>query len=136
MRRGFKTTKRFNASGVLSEHEEQKSFFERCRKYEGRYPLLKLILAIPNGGFRSKTTAVKMKAEGVKAGFPDVLITVARKGYHGMTIEFKATKGGKLRESQQWWIDQLTEQGYYATVAYGADDGWTKTCTYLDIPMT
>ena len=57
-----------------------------------------LIYAIPNGGFRTKTTAGLMRAEGVVSGISDLHIPIARHGYHSMYIEMKNGKAGvKLR---------------------------------------
>lgn len=42
--------------------------------FRAQYPQLsKLLFAVPNGGFRNKATAGKMKAEGVVAGVSDIL---------------------------------------------------------------
>jgi len=39
------------------------------------------VFAIPNGGLRNVVVAKKMKAEGVKAGVPDLFFTLSRGGY-------------------------------------------------------
>jgi hypothetical protein len=73
------------------------------------------ILAIPNGGFRFRTTAGMLKAEGVRRGIPDLLLPVARRGYHGFWIECKSPTGQPSRD-QQWWILELAQQGYRTEV--------------------
>ncbi|MBF0384149.1 MAG: hypothetical protein HQL69_24315, partial [Magnetococcales bacterium] len=65
-----------------SEHNEQAALFEWASISSKAIPELNLLAAIPNGGHRLKATAGKMKAEGVKAGFPDIIFPVARGGFH------------------------------------------------------
>jgi hypothetical protein len=45
-------------------------------------------------------------------------LPVARGGYHGLYIELKTGKG-RTSESQDWWIDKLTIEGYKAVVCRG-----------------
>ena len=54
-----------------TEHAIQKAVIQTCRMLEGRYPELRYILAIPNGGHRHPAVAAKLKVEGVRgAGYP------------------------------------------------------------------
>jgi hypothetical protein len=58
-----------------------------------------LIFAIPNGGLRSKSQALKLKVEGVVPGIPDLFIPA------WMTwVEMKKAKGGVLSKEQQLMI--------------------------------
>ena len=54
----------------MSEHLTQKAFFEWAALQ--RIPGIELLHATPNGGGRSKAEAGRLKAEGVRAGQPDV----------------------------------------------------------------
>ena len=72
-----------------TEHEEQVALFQWAAANEAQYPSLAMLAAIPNGGYRPMTTAAMLKAEGVKAGYPDILLDVARGPYHGLRIELK-----------------------------------------------
>ena len=67
---------------------------------------------VPNGGYREKREAYKLKAMGVKAGVPDICILLARHGYHGLWIEMKREKGGVLSEAQKYWRDIFIREGY------------------------
>ena len=87
---------------------------------------------IPNGGSRSKSEAGHFKAEGVKAGVPDICLPVARSGYHGLYIELKRVKGGRVSTAQQGWIAALRDQGYYACVCKGWDDAAHVIKAYLE----
>lgn len=57
------------------------------------FPELALLYAIPNGGKRDKATAGKMKAEGVRAGVPDLCLPVKRGQIGALYIEMKTERG-------------------------------------------
>ena len=63
-----------------------------------------------------------MKAEGVSAGVPDICIPVPNKKYHGLYIEMKRQKGGRVSEKQKEWIDRLNSLGYLVVVCRGFDE--------------
>ena len=59
-----------------------------------RYPKLEpLFFAVPNGGYRSRITAARMKAEGVRRGVADLILLVPRHGYASLCIEMKMRTG-------------------------------------------
>ena len=100
------------------ESQEQQALFQWSKLMQAQYPELSLLHAIGNGGKRNLIEAVRMKREGVKAGVSDIMLPVARNGYHGLYIELKVGRG-KTSDSQVWWIAETTKQGYYSTVCYG-----------------
>ena len=57
--------------------------------------------------------------QGVTPGVPDICLPVARGGYHGLYIELKRLKGGRVEECQQWYLANLSRQGYKAVVCKG-----------------
>ncbi len=118
---------------VPSESDEQICLFEWAEVMQGQIPELRLLFHIPNGGYRNKVTAARMKAEGVKAGVPDLFLPVARKGAHGLFIEMKKRKGGKVREEQYVWGKALQFEGYQFNVCFGADEARRTICEYLEI---
>ena len=75
--------------------------------------------ASANGGTRKLLEAIKFKRMGVSSGFPDVEIPLPVAPYHGLYIELKRQKGGKLSDNQIEWLRYLTEKGYYAVSARG-----------------
>lgn len=100
--------------------------------------------AVPNGGKREKRknnkgvwyspAAVKLKAMGVKAGVPDLVIVVARGGFHGFYLELKRREGWKIEENQLEWRKTLLREGYWHEFAYGCDDAIRKIDHYLKLP--
>lgn len=78
--------------------------------------------AIPNGGKRNLLEAVKLKRMGTMSGVPDLCIPIPSGRYHGLYIELKREKGGKVSESQSDWLAFLREKGYYAQVAKGFEE--------------
>ncbi len=102
----------------MSESTEQQALFEWAEIAAKKTPELKLLFAIPNGGKRPITTAMRMKAEGQKSGVPDICLPVPCKKYHGLYIEMKVGKN-KPSANQLWWIEQLQAQGYRVDVCYG-----------------
>ncbi len=77
-------------------------------------------------------TAVKLKASGVKKGFPDIQLCVARQGYHGLFIELKRVKPkGVVSPEQREWIWYLRDAGYEVWVCYGAEEAKNTILEYL-----
>jgi hypothetical protein len=115
-----------------SEHAEQVALIQWAAWLEPRYPALRLLHAIPNGGKRDAVTASRMKAEGVRAGVPDLCLPVARKGYHGLYLELKVGRN-TISDLQEQWIDALREQGYFVDVAWGWQAAAQVIADYLGI---
>ena len=100
------------------EHEEQVALIRWADLQAKTVPELGRLTAIPNGGKRHPATAAKIRAEGARKGYPDLLLDVARAGFHGLRIELKAGKNTASAE-QKDWLAWLTEQGYCCYIAYG-----------------
>lgn len=105
---------------------------------EVRYPkVFELIYHVPNGGHRHKLVAAKLKQQGVKAGIPDLVLPMARGGYFGLYIEFKATiDPAPVSASQTACIRRLNEQGYLAIVCRGHFDAMEQLRAYLRLAPT
>jgi hypothetical protein len=114
-----------------TEEQEQAAVFEWVTLMRYQYPELDLCFHIPNGGWRSKPEAVRFKRIGVKPGVPDLFLPVARGGYHGLFIEMKKRKNGRVTEEQAAWIDALTKQMYRAVVCYGSEEACDVIFKYL-----
>lgn len=118
----------------MNESQEQIALFQWAGYFTNKYPELELMHHIPNGGKRAKTTAVRLKKEGVVAGVSDVFLPVARSGYHGLYIEMKA-KGGKLSDNQKWWIKATMDQGYKSIVCFGWEEARDVIVEYLEVKI-
>lgn len=115
-----------------SEHAAQVAIFAWAAANTDRLPELALLYAIPNGGARHRAVAAKLKAEGVKAGVPDISLDVARGVYHGFRGELKHGKN-KPSAAQLWWLDQLQRQGFYCTVQWSAKSMIREIERYLSL---
>lgn len=114
------------------EHQEQVALFRWAACLEAQHPELKLMYAIPNGGARHIAVARKLKAEGVKAGMPDICLPVARQTFHALYIEMKSEKG-KLSSLQKEKIGMLQGAGNYACVYWDWISAARVICNYLEI---
>ena len=97
-----------------------------------------LIYHVPNGGHRLKKVAADLKGQGVAAGVPDLVLAMARGGYFGLYIEFKATppNAAAVSDSQQKWMRKLNEQCYLAVVCRGHFDAMEQIRAYLRLKPT
>lgn len=116
------------------ESAEQTSLFYWAAFHTGKWPELRLLHAIPNGGMRHKATAARMKGEGVKAGVPDICLPVPRGHYHGLYIELKRLRGGRVSDEQEKWLADLTAQGYRAVVCKGWLAASEEITRYMLLP--
>lgn len=123
------------AKPIDREGQEQAALM---REIELRYPeVFELIYHVPNGGHRVKAVAAKLKAQGVKAGIPDLVLPMARGGYFGLYIEFKATfEPAPVSTSQKDCLRRLNAQGYLAIVCRGHFDTMEQLRAYLLLPAT
>lgn len=115
----------------VSEHDHQKSLFQWATLQECIYPDLVDMYAIPNGGKRGKAEAGRLKAEGVKAGTPDICLPAAYCGYHGLYIEMKK-EDGRPSKIQKERIERYNKRGYLATVCYGWLEARQLIINYLE----
>lgn len=106
----------------MSEHAQQAALVEAVAWHANQRPALRLLYAVPNGGKRNKAVAGQLKAEGVKAGVPDLCLPVARGGYIGCYLEGKV-KGGRVRPEQRAWLEALAAEGHFTAVFWDAQEG-------------
>lgn len=120
-----------NKMPVPTEAQEQMTLFSWAAMQSGKYPELNLLYHVPNGGSRHKAEAGRLRAEGVKAGVPDLCLPVARGQYHGLYIELKRQRGGRTSDHQSEWLDALSAQGYKAALCYGWEQAAGTIIKYL-----
>ena len=115
-----------------SEHQHQCEIF-RWSLFKSnlkKWPELLLLNGSLNGVRLKIGQAVKAKKAGMKAGFPDINLPVARCGYHQLYIELKVGKN-KMSEDQLWWKKQLEKQGNYHACCWGAEEAVEVIKKYL-----
>lgn len=100
------------------------------------HPEFGFIYAVPNGGYRTKTTGAKMKAEGQEPGVPDLHWPYPSRGFHGLYIEVKATRNGRTSDHQKRWLRQLRQWGHRAVVAKGFDEAQAEMMWYAGLSET
>jgi len=100
-------------SVLNSEHLEQVRVVSWFRR---QYPDTR-ILAIPNGGIRSASQGASLKAEGVSAGVPDLVVPA-----WSLWIEMKRSTGGTVSPAQRDWISYLESIGHQVIVGRGFED--------------
>jgi hypothetical protein len=91
-----------------------------------------MLASVPNGGARSGATAARMKATGVRAGYPDIVLDVACGPWHGLRLEMKKMKGGVVAANQKEWHKKLVARGYCVIVCYGWKHAVQCINWYLD----
>jgi len=116
----------------LSEHKEQVALFDFIRLNEERFPILKTVFAIPNGGHRHIKVAKKMKDEGVIAGVWDIFVATAVNEYCGLFIEMKFGKN-KLSENQEEFRENVGN-AYRWEVCYSWVEAAKVLIDYLCLP--
>ncbi len=122
---------RFEAA-VPTESEEQQSLFRYCAVMRVSYPQLEMLVHIPNEGKRTIINGSRLKREGLKKGYPDILLDYPDCGYHGLKIELKRQKGSRITPEQKEWIIELNKSGYAAALCFGWEDAWDFIKNYLD----
>ena len=101
------------SGAIPSEHWEQREFVCWFRQ---TFPDV-LIFAIPNGGFRGKAQAGKLKAEGVVPGVPDLYVPAWR-----WWPEMKRQKGGQVSPDQRRVMEYLQGIGHRVDVCKGCEE--------------
>ena len=102
----------------------------RWAAYSRHKDILKHLHHSPNGGARSKTEGARFKREGVRPGFPDLVLLVPRNYYNGLIIELKTPKG-RLTIDQKEWLHFLETQGYCTHVCRSVDSAIKVIEEYL-----
>lgn len=107
----------------------------------GKWPELKWLHAIPNGGQRHIAEATKMVATGLRSGVLDIFLPLPiqthwAKQYAGLYIEMKTEKrrnqkNGGLSDEQIEFIDYAERVGYYYKVCYSWEEARDVLIAYL-----
>lgn len=124
----------------VTEHDLQTALITRCNLMSAQIPQLRLLFAIPNGaklpftvdanGQRVSRQGAFLRAEGLKAGVPDLFLPVARGRFHGLFVEMKRP-GNKPSDEQNKWMGDLSAEGYACVVCYSDDEAYSTILAYL-----
>lgn len=112
-----------------TEHQEQVALLSWWR---AQHPSMeRLLFAIPNGGARHVATGKSLKAEGTRAGVPDLMLAAPRGCHAGLFIELKRRHGGRVSPAQSAMLSALALAGYAVAVCHGWDDARKTIEAYL-----
>jgi len=120
-----------------TESFEQQWLFVWAKEMAESIPELAMLYAVPNGATTSRQEGSRLKAEGLKAGVPDIVLPVARvldgRLYTHLYIELKRRDGipSDLSDRQKWWLERLTREGAYATWCRGNHEAQETILNYL-----
>lgn len=122
----------------MTEHEEQVTLIKALRREAVERPAFGLVYAVPNGGWRNLTVAVKLKAEGVLPGVPDLVLPAPRRAPDGSVwgacyVELKG-RGGRPTETQKGLHSDLRVQGNYVGVCVGWEEALATFRWYEALP--
>lgn len=109
----------------------QAALFRWAAMQSSAHPALRLMFAIPNGGARDSRTGAMLKAEGVKSGVPDIFLAWPSGGKHGLFVELKAGKAGRVSEAQSSWLASLEALGYGCAICRSLDEAIAAIRVYL-----
>lgn len=117
---------------IPTEAQEQTTLFQWAGMMAGKWPEMRLLHHIANGGSRNPIEARHLKEQGVKAGIPDIFLPCARGGWHGLYIEMKRRKGGRVSIEQKKMILALRNEGYCVEVCNGWEEARDIITAYME----
>lgn len=92
--------------------------------------------ATPLGGYRPNGAGGQLRGEGVRTGYPDILMDKPMNGFHGLRIEMKKLSStANPTEDQHEWLTKLAAQGYLAVLCRGHQAMITVMAEYLSITL-
>lgn len=107
----------------------------RCvRWFRMQYPNMRHnLFAVPNGGYRTKTTAALLKDEGQLSGVAD-LILLKRKGKCGALLLEAKVKGNYQSDNQKLWQSLIEADGYEYRIFHSLEEFIEIVTEYLNRP--
>lgn len=133
------------------EEGEQIAVLAWAALNETRYPSLRKLIHVPNGGSRGKVEAVVFKAMGLKPGVSDLFLAASvksawsRRTHHGLWLEMKAVglrpsarrpgevevRLGEVSKEQLDWLHDMEGEGYAVWIAWDRTDAQQALERYL-----
>lgn len=112
---------------VRSEVWEQEQLIQWCRTD----PRFQFLFHIPNESVGGYGWIARNRQMGCKKGVPDLFYPVPMNGYHGLFVEMKKKKGGRLSPEQKKWLKVLKDFGYQVAVCNGWEEGKEVLLEYV-----
>ncbi|MCI8483474.1 MAG: VRR-NUC domain-containing protein [Lachnospiraceae bacterium] len=119
-------------NALRSEDTEQIAVMQWAQYNTGRFPELKWLHHIPNGGSRNKAEAVKLRQMGVRAGVSDLCLPYPHGIYHGLYIEMKYGNGRK-QDSQKEFLEDMKAAGHFVCTCYSAETAVRVLQEYMEL---
>ena len=104
-----------------SEDTEQINVVSWAGWNMSRYPELKWLFHVPNGGSRNKQEAVKFKQMGVKAGVSDLCLPYPKGSYCGLFVEMKFGNN-RQQDTQKEFLADMAAAGHFVATCYSAEE--------------
>lgn len=114
------------------EDTEQIKVIRWAAGAECRYPELRWLYHIPNGGTRDSAEAIKLKNMGVKRGVSDLCLPFPHGRYHGLYIELKYGKNRLTKEQSQFLCD-MCDSKHCVAVCYDAQTAIELIGKYINL---
>jgi hypothetical protein len=114
------------------EEDLHRMCFEWACLMSKTHPVLGWMVHVPNGGKRPHGEAGKLKALGVKPGFPDLVVPKKNLYWSGLAIELKSLVG-KVSPEQKSWLTGFEEEGYLCAVCRDFSEFEVAVKKYLGI---
>lgn len=115
-----------------SEETEQMLVIAWASWNESKYPELRWLHHIPNGGNRGISEAIRFKQEGVRPGVSDLHLPYAHGKYHGLWIEMKYGTG-RLQEEQKEFLQAMEQAGHFVATCYTWHDAIDVLERYIEL---
>lgn len=117
-----------------SEDTEQIQVINWAHWHTGKYPELKWLHHIPNGGSRNRIEAAKLKEMGVKAGVSDLFLPCRKGIYGGMYVEMKFGSN-RQTDKQKEFLADMVRNGYFVVTCYSAEKAIQVIEEYVNLPQ-
>lgn len=117
---------------MRSEDTEQITVVSWANWNVNRYPELRWLFHVPNGGSRNRQEAAKFKQMGVKAGVSDLCLPYPKGIYCGLFIEMKYGNN-RQQDTQKEFLADMAAAGHFVTTCYSAEEAIKVLEEYLEL---
>lgn len=120
---------------MRSEDTEQIAVIGWANYAVNRYPELRWLHHVPNGGSRNRLEAVKLKQMGVKAGVADLCLPFPKGIYCGLYVEMKFGDN-RQQETQKEFLRDMAAAGHFVATCYSAEEAVKVIEEYCNLPKS